>query len=106
MALIVFMTIPGLVIGLVAFAVLDRAGLWAHRRFRLPWRRDDAGRPISAVAVGELDAFFQGTHRHQQDQRNSSLMMRDDEDDSGPPRHKIDLDGGTAIVRRPPAPSN
>lgn len=92
-------------IGLVVFAVLDRAGLWAHRRFRLPWRRDDAGRPLSAVAVGELDAFFHSTHRHRQDQRNSSLILRDEEDDGAPPRNKIDLDTGTAIVRRPPGPA-
>jgi Family of unknown function (DUF6191) len=100
-ALIAFMTIPGLVITLVAFAVLDRAGLWAHRRFRLPWRRDEVGRPISAVAVGELDAFFHGTHRHLQDQRRSSLVMRDDENDGAPPRTRVDLDTGTAIMRRP-----
>ncbi|MEU9017027.1 DUF6191 domain-containing protein [Actinomadura sp. NPDC048394] len=95
------MTIPGLVIGLVGFAVLDRAGLWAHRRFRLPWRRDEVGRPVTAVAVGELDAFFHGTHRHQQEQRRSSLMLRDEEDDGAPPRGRVDLDAGTAVVRRP-----
>ncbi|MFB4305777.1 DUF6191 domain-containing protein [Actinomadura sp. GTD37] len=96
------MTIPGLVLGLVVFAVLDRAGLWAHRKFRLPWRRDEAGRPVSAIAVGELDAFFHGTHRHQQDQRNSSLMLRDEENDAAPPRTRIDLTTGTARIHRPP----
>lgn len=96
------MSIPGLVIGLVAFAVLDRAGLWAHRRFRLPWRRDEVGRPVSAVAVGELDAFFHGTHRHREDQRSSSLMLRDEENDAAPPRTRVDLAGGIAVVRRPP----
>ncbi|SEG24299.1 hypothetical protein SAMN04489712_10451 [Thermomonospora echinospora] len=101
MAAIAFMTIPGLVIALVAFAVLDRVGLWAHRRFRLPWRRDEVGRPISAVALGELDVFFHGTHRHQQEQRRSSLMLRDEENDGAPPRTHIDLNAGTAIVRRP-----
>ncbi|MGI5204002.1 DUF6191 domain-containing protein [Spirillospora sp. CA-108201] len=54
-----------IVIALFAFAVLDRAGLWAHRRFRLPWKRDE-------------------------------------ENDGGPPRTRVDLDAGTAIVRRPP----
>ncbi|MCP2340604.1 DUF6191 domain-containing protein [Actinomadura rupiterrae] len=101
MALVAFMSIPGLVLGLVAFAVLDHLGWWAHRRFRLPWRRDEVGRPVSAIAVGELDAFFHGTHRNQQDQRASSLMMRDDETDGAPPRTRIDLDSGTATVRRP-----
>lgn len=102
MALIAFMTIPGLVVALFAFAVLDRTGLWMNRRFRLPWRRDEVGRPVSAVAVGELDVFFHGTHRHQQDERRSSLMLRDEENDGAPPRTRIDLDAGTAVVRRPP----
>lgn len=101
MALIVFLTIPGVVIALVGFTVLDRAGLWAHRRFRLPWRRDEVGRPVSAVAVGELDAFFHGTHRHLQEQRRTSLMLRDEENDGAPPRGRVDLDAGTAVVRRP-----
>ncbi|QXJ22782.1 hypothetical protein AGRA3207_003842 [Actinomadura graeca] len=101
MAVIAFITIPGLVIALVAFAVLDRVGLWAHRRFHLPWRRDEVGRPVSAVAVGELDAFFHGTHRHQQEQRRSSLMLRDEENDCAPPRTKVDLDAGTVTLRRP-----
>jgi hypothetical protein len=99
---IAFMTIPGLVVALIAFAVLDQAGLWANRRFRLPWKRDEVGRPISAIAVGEMDAFFQGTHRHQQEQRRSSLMLRDEENDGAPPRTRVDLDDGIAIVRRPP----
>ncbi|TMR01144.1 hypothetical protein ETD83_15290 [Actinomadura soli] len=105
MALIAFLTIPGLVIALVAFAALDRAGLWANRRFRLPWRRDETGRPISAVAVGELDVFFHGTHRHQQEQRRTSLILRDEESDGAPPRTRVDLDAGTATVRRRPADS-
>ncbi|GAA4241101.1 DUF6191 domain-containing protein [Actinomadura meridiana] len=105
MALIVFLTIPGLVIALVAFAALDRAGLWANRRFHLPWRRDEVGRPVSAVAVGELDAFFHGTHRHQQEQRRMSLILRDEENDGAPPRTSVDLDAGTATIRRPLDPA-
>ncbi|WP_147449343.1 DUF6191 domain-containing protein [Actinomadura pelletieri] len=104
MAVLVFITIPGLVVGLVAFAGLDRVGLWGQRRFHLPWRRDEVGRPISAVAVGELDAFFHGTHRHQQEQRRMSLILRDEENDGAPPRTRIDLDAGIAVVRRPSDP--
>ncbi|MFD0690765.1 DUF6191 domain-containing protein [Actinomadura fibrosa] len=105
MAAVAFVSIPGLVLGLIAFAVLDRAGLWAHRRFRLPWKRDEVGRPVSAIAVGELDAFFHGTHRHRDEQRRSSLMLRDEEGDAAPPRTRVDLDAGTAVVRRPPGTS-
>ncbi|MEV4256548.1 DUF6191 domain-containing protein [Spirillospora sp. NPDC049652] len=102
MALVAFMSVPGFLLGLLAFAVLDHLGWWAHRRLRLPWRRDDTGRPVSSVAVAELGAFFHGTHRHQQDQRASSLMLRDDETDGAPPRTRIDLAAGTAVVRCPP----
>ncbi|MFC5187167.1 DUF6191 domain-containing protein [Actinomadura harenae] len=102
MALVAFMSVPGLLLGLIVFSVLDHLGWWAHRRFRLPWRRDDTGRPVSSVAVGELSAFFQGTHRNQIDQRASSLMMRDDETDGAPPRTRIDLNNGSAVIRLPP----
>ncbi|MFD0899984.1 DUF6191 domain-containing protein [Actinomadura sediminis] len=101
MAVIAFLTIPGLVVGLLLFAALDHAGLWAHRRFRLPWRRDETGRPVSSIAVGELDVFFHGTHRNRRDERASSLMLRDEENDGAPPRTRVDLDAGTAVVRRP-----
>lgn len=56
---------------------------------------------MSSIAVGELDAFFHGTHRHRQDERASSLMLRDEEGDGAPPRTRVDLDAGTATVRRP-----
>ncbi|QFG20755.1 DUF6191 domain-containing protein [Actinomadura sp. WMMB 499] len=94
------MTIPGLVLGLLAFAALDRAGLWANRRFRLPWRRDETGRPVSTIAVGELDTFMHGTHRHRQDERASSLMLRDEENDGAPPRNNEAFAPVVATLRR------
>ncbi|WP_437115001.1 DUF6191 domain-containing protein [Streptomyces flaveolus] len=37
-------------------------------------------------------------------ERQSALLMRDDEGDGAPPnRTTVDLDGGTAVVRMPPA---
>ncbi|MFP3965646.1 hypothetical protein SMC26_25280 [Actinomadura fulvescens] len=44
LGLVFLLTIPGVVIGLVAVAAVDRMGLWAHRRWRVPWRRDEQGR--------------------------------------------------------------
>jgi uncharacterized protein DUF6191 len=101
MAWVALITIPGLVLGLIVLAVLDKIGLWVQRRFGLRWRRDEAGRPVSAVAVGELDAFFHGTHRHQQEQRRTSLMLRAEEGDGAPPHGRVELDSGSAVIRRP-----
>lgn len=100
MAVAAFVSIPGLVLGLLAFAFLDRMGLWANRRFRLPWRRDEVGRPVSAVALDELNVFFQATKRHEIDERRHSLIMRQDETDGAPPQSEVNLDKGTAVIRR------
>ncbi|MDL4772923.1 MULTISPECIES: DUF6191 domain-containing protein [Thermomonosporaceae] len=96
-----FLSVIGLTLGLLVFAAADRVGLWANRRFRLPWRRDETGRPMSAVAVDELDALFQPTKRYELDEKRSSLILRDEEDDGAPPRSRVDLDAGTAIIRAP-----
>ncbi|WP_131736082.1 DUF6191 domain-containing protein [Actinomadura roseirufa] len=105
MATIAFLTVPGLVIGLFALAVLDRVGLWANARFRLPWRRDEVGRPASAVALDQLDELFYATKRHELDQRRTSLMLRDEEEDGALPTSRVDLDGGTAVIRRTSGPA-
>lgn len=99
MALIVFMTIPGLVLLLIVLVAIDRLGLAANRRLRLPWRREDAGRPMSAPAIDEMHAILYATKRHELDQRRTSLMLRDEEKDGAPPRSEIDLDRGTATIR-------
>jgi hypothetical protein len=52
-----FMTIPGLAVGLVALAALDRLGLWLHGRSGLPWYRDGR-RPAPAPGLDELQAVF------------------------------------------------
>lgn len=104
MGTFVFMTIPGLVIALIFFAAIDRMGLWANRRLRLPWRRGEDGRAISAVSLDEMDALFYATKRYELDQRRSSLMLRDEENDGAPPHSEVDLETGTAIIRRPSHP--
>jgi hypothetical protein len=97
-AVIMFMTIPGLVILLVAFAAIDRMGLWANRNIRLPWRKE-GHRPMSAPGIDEMQALFYASKRHEIDQRRTSLMLRDKEGDGAPPYSEVDLAGGTAIIR-------
>ncbi|MGH3387796.1 MAG: DUF6191 domain-containing protein [Actinomadura sp.] len=97
-AVIVFTSIPGLVLLLIAFAAIDRMGLAANRRLRLPWHSD--GRPMAAPGIDELHAIFYATKRHEMDQRRTSLMLRDEETDGAPPRSEVDLNAGSAIIRQ------
>lgn len=54
MAVLFFMTIPGLAVTLVALAALDRLGLWLRGRSGLPWYRD-GHRPAPAPGLsGDL----------------------------------------------------
>jgi hypothetical protein len=98
MAVVAFMTIPGLVILLVLLTAVDGFGLLANKHFKVPWRKD-GNRPISAIGLDEGLALFHATKRHELDERQHALMMRDEEGDSAPPRTRIDLDGGKAVIR-------
>jgi hypothetical protein len=99
---IVFMTVPGVVLLLIGLVAVDRMGLWGSRRLRLPWRREPEGRAMSAPGLDELHAIFYASKLHEIRQRRTSLMLRDEEGDGAPPRGRIDLDTGRAVIRRPP----
>ena len=99
LTLIFFMSLPGLVVGLFVFALLDRLGFWMHGRGRLPWYRDGR-RPASAVGFDELQAAFHSGARHAIERRNIELVLRDDEHDGAPPRVRVDLDGGRVVITR------
>jgi hypothetical protein len=98
MAVVAFVTVPGLAVLLVLLVIFDGLGLLANRYFRVPWRRA-GNRPISAIGLDEGLALFHATKRYELDERQHSLMMRDEEGDSAPPRTEIDLDGGSAVIR-------
>jgi hypothetical protein len=101
---VVFMTLPGLVLLLLALAVIDRLGHAANSsRLRLPWRKTADGRPLAATGFEELHALYASSKRHEIDERRSSLVMRDEAGDNA-----VDLDAGTAVirsVRTTPAPA-
>lgn len=99
MGTLIFLTVPGLVIALIFFAAIDRMGLWANRRLRLPWRKTEEGGAVSAAGLDEMDALFYATKRYELEQRRTSLLLRDEETDGAPPRSEVDLDGGTATIR-------
>jgi Family of unknown function (DUF6191) len=100
MALVFFLTLPGLVVGLTALAMVDRLGWWISGRSRLPWFRDGR-RPASAAGLDELQAMFHSGKRHTIERRDLELVLRDDEHDGAPPRIRIDLGAGRAVIARP-----
>ena len=106
MAVVFFMTIPGLAVGLVLLAALDRFGVWLHGRSGLPWYRD-GHRPAPAAGFDELQAAFQSGKRHSIERRRLEDVLRDGEHDGAPPHFRIELGEGRAVIARaaypPPA---
>ncbi len=103
-AVVIFMTIPGLAILLVLLAALDRFGLWVHGRSGLPWYRD-GHRPAPAAGFDELQAAFQSSKRHMIERRRLEAVLRDDEHDGAPPHSRVDLDEGRAVIVRATRPA-
>ena len=70
---------------------------WYETRRRK--RRGTRGPMLSETYVNEFTALFYGTKRTELDHRDSWSMMRD-EDAEGAPPADVDLDRGTAVLRR------
>ena len=106
MAVVFFLTIPGLAVVLVLLAALDRFGMWLHSRSGLPWYRD-GHRAAPAPGFDELQAVFQSSKRHAIERRRLESVLRDDEHDGAPLHFRIDSGGGRAVIvraaRRAPA---
>lgn len=100
-AVIFFLSLPGLAVALVVLAALDRLGWWTQGRSALPWRRD-GGRPVSAAGFDEFQATLHSGARHAIEQRKHELVMRDDEQDGAPPRVRVDLDAGWIVITSEP----
>ncbi|PBC93558.1 hypothetical protein SAMN05446589_0016 [Streptomyces sp. OV198] len=101
MGFAVFMTLPGLVILLTLAAFADQLLLRAGRAGLLPWRNGVRQDQISATGFEQLHASLSPGKQNELKERQSALVLRDDEEDGAPPhRTTIDLEGGTAVVRR------
>lgn len=102
MGFAVFLTLPGLVVLLTVAAFADQLLLRAGRAGLLPWRNGVRQGQISATGFEQLHASLSPGKQNELKERQSALVLRDDEEDGAPPhRTTIDLDGGTAVVRRP-----
>ncbi|MFI6490136.1 DUF6191 domain-containing protein [Streptomyces sp. NPDC050564] len=98
------MTLPGLVILLTLVAFAGQLLLRAGRAGLLPWRNGARQGQISATGFEQLHASLSPGKQNELKERQSALLMRDDEEDGAPPnRTTVDLVGGAAVVRMPPA---
>ncbi|MCF3182108.1 hypothetical protein IPZ70_19475 [Streptomyces polychromogenes] len=80
--------------------VLVRLGRpkWLCRLLRA--RTPRGGMGVGATVTDELHAFLNAGKRVQIERRQEQLALRDDTLDGAPPRMGIDLDAGTAVVRK------
>lgn len=98
MALAFFLTLPGLIVALVAFAAVDRLGWWLHVHRGLPWRRDGR-RPASAAGLDEIQAVFQPGKLHAIERRRLEQVLPAQDEDGAPPRVHVDLDRQIVTIR-------
>ena len=96
MGLLVALTLPGLVLLLLALAAVDLLRL--RGRGVVPWRRD---RQVSSTGFDLVHAALSPGKQAELDQRRTVELVRDEEDDGAPPRSTVDLAGGTARLRLP-----
>ena len=83
--------------------VIDQVALRASRTSWIPWCGSGREGQVSSTGFEQLHLAFAAGKQHELDERKSSLMLRDDEGDGAPPRTRVDLDGGQAVVRLPGA---
>ena len=101
MGLVFAMTLPGLVLALLAVAGLDQLLLRVRGRGIVPWRRDAQ---VSSTGFDLLHAALSPGKADELAQRQTEELVRADEAESAPPRSRVDLDAGVArlVVPRPP----
>ncbi|MFD4400612.1 DUF6191 domain-containing protein [Kitasatospora sp. NPDC058478] len=101
MAIFWAMSIPGLICALVVLAAVDQLALRARRSRWVPWRGTGREGQISATGFEQLHAQFAAGKQHELDERGTTLMLRDEEGEGAPPRTRVDLAGGKAVVVTP-----
>jgi hypothetical protein len=101
MGFVFAMTLPGLVLLLLAVAAVDQLLLRTRARGTVPWRRDAQ---VSSTGFDLLGAALSPGKADDLAQRRTEELVRDDEDDGAPPRSRVDLDAGVAHLRLPRRP--
>ncbi|MFG2824550.1 DUF6191 domain-containing protein [Kitasatospora sp. NPDC048365] len=101
MAVFWAMSLPGLVCALVVLAFVDQLALGARRARWIPWRGTGREGQVSSTGFEQLHAQFAAGKQAELEQRKTTLMLRDEEGEGAPPRTRVDLDGGVAVVLAP-----
>ena len=98
------LTLPGLVVLLLAAAVIEHVlGARAPRvpdPDRLHPKRRGA---VTGVGLDVLNVALNPAAKHAVDQREHERVWRDEDEEGAPPRSRVDLDRGQAHLRLPPA---
>ncbi len=92
------MSLPGLVVVLIAVAGIDLA-LTTRRRLR--GATGDRAK-VAAVGFDALGLALAPNRRHQQEHDAFLELSRDEDGDAAPPRSRVDLDSGVARIVVPP----
>ncbi|MEV7952622.1 DUF6191 domain-containing protein [Streptomyces sp. NPDC088252] len=96
----VLVTVPFLLAS-ARYAVV-RTGRPDRLRRVLAARTPRHGLGVGASVVDELHAFLNSAKRLEIEHRVEEQVLKDDALDGAPPRMGVDLDAGTAVVRRKP----
>ena len=81
------MSLPALVAALFLLAMVERVV------------RRKKGTPMATAGIGELGATFEMGKREELEYRKEERQLRDDSGDGAPPRSRVDLDAGKAVIR-------
>ncbi|MBF6329267.1 hypothetical protein IU452_12145 [Nocardia transvalensis] len=95
------MTIPGLALLIIAVAFAEVMYRKVTGRAALPWMRDADGRGAATIGFEQFDAVFNAGKQHEFRERQSVLMHRENPGDGSPGGVDLDLNSGTARLRRP-----
>jgi hypothetical protein len=98
MGVLVALTLPGLVLLLLAVAAVDQLLLHVRGRGVLRHRHAANGQ-VSATGFELLHAALAPGKADELAQRQHEELVRDEEEDGAPPQ--LDLDGGVARLRLP-----
>jgi hypothetical protein len=83
------MTIPAVVVLLVAFWAYDKVQQRRGRR---------QGTPLSSTYLNEFTALFHATKRTELEHRESVSLIREEDPQGAPPGLGVDLDSGVAVL--------
>jgi hypothetical protein len=93
------LTLPGLVLLLLAVAAVDQVMLRLYGRGVVRWRRDTQ---VSSTGFDLLHAALSPGKADELAQRRHQELVRDEDAEGAPPRSTVDLDAGVARLRLPP----